>query len=138
MGAHGTLDGDGRADGGWWLLEGREELIAGGVDFATAMVSQGFAQQPPQLAQHGAVRLSEAVQQFRRFLDVDQRERDPTFGQPLFWPELRANESERHDAELLRRLQEAHPRSVAVHLVLEVDATEPGERVTHVRLIVDG
>ena len=47
------------------------------------------------------------------------------------------DESERHDPELLGRLQQPHPRPVATRVVLEADAAEPGERVANVRLVVD-
>jgi hypothetical protein len=135
--AHSTLDGDSRIERGGGSLERGEELVAASVDLAAASSLHSWPQQTAKLVQHGAITISEPVKQLGRALDIGQREGDLTARQLLLRPELDPDESERHDPELLRRLQEPHSRSVAARLILEADAAEPGERVANVRLIVD-
>ena len=123
------------AEGG--PLEGGEELIATGVDLAAPGLPHGRPEQTTLLVQQGPIPIAESVQQLGRALDVGQHEGDLAAWQLLLRPELDADEPERHDPELLGRLQEPHPRPVAVRVVLEADAAEPGERVANVRLVVD-
>ena len=51
--------------------------------------------------------------------------------------QLAGDEADRHDAVLLRRVQQPVARALPGGLVLEADLVEPGERVPHVRLVVD-
>ena len=51
--------------------------------------------------------------------------------------QLAGDEADRHDAVLLRRVQEPGARALAGGVVLEADLAEPGERVPDVRLVVD-
>src|SRR6185503_18577948 len=52
--------------------------------------------------------------------------------------QLARDEPDGHDAVLLGRVQQALARELASRLVLEVDLGEPGQRIPHVRPVVDG
>src|SRR5262249_58457675 len=51
--------------------------------------------------------------------------------------QLARDESDRHDAVLLRRVQQPLAGALAGGIVLEGDLVEPGQRIPHVGLIVD-
>ena len=51
--------------------------------------------------------------------------------------QLAGDEADRHDAVLLRRVQEPGARALPGGLVLEADPAETGQRIPDVRLVVD-
>ena len=52
-------------------------------------------------------------------------------------PQLARDEPDRHDAVFLRRVQQPFAGALARGIGLEGDLVEPGERIAHVRLVVD-
>src|SRR5262249_26464454 len=58
-------------------------------------------------------------------------------GVPLLGFQLASDESDRHDAEFLRRVEQPAARLLPGGIRLENNLAEPGERILHVCLIVD-
>jgi hypothetical protein len=78
-----------------------------------------------------------AAEQLGRAFEVGQQERDVAFGQLALRLQLRADETDGHDAVLHGRPQQAVACPVAGALVLEHHLAEPRERVPDMRRVVD-
>ena len=124
-----TLHGDGSIDGRAWGLEDCEELVGASLDLVPAGRHDRAAQHRPHLVDQLAVALAEPVHECRRPLDVGHQHRDEARGQldrlivgvperPLGL-QLAGDEADRHDLELLGRVEQPQACSLAGFLALE-------------------
>ena len=135
---HRPLDGERRLDRSGRLLEDREQLVRPRVHLAAAGAANSGPDEPADVGQDPGVAIAQPLHQLGRSLDIGQEQGDVAMRQPALRLQLGADESDRNDAVLLGRPQQAHPGAIAGGVVLERHLAEAGKRVSHMRSIVDG
>ena len=128
-------------------LEHREEFVGPRLDLVAAARRDTRPQDGPQLLDQGCEMLVDALHQRGGTLDIGHQHRDESAGehrdtcverrQGPFHFQLSGNEADRHDLELLRRVQQTLASAVTGCVALEVDPPEPCQRVANMARIVD-
>ena len=137
MRADAALDRHRRFDRRRRLLERREELVGTRIDLPAARALDGGALDATELRQQRRVPIVELSQKRGRVLEIGHQQGDESPRQLPLWLQLRADEPDRDDPELLRCSEQPRAGPVTSGIVLEHDPVEPGKRIPNVRLVVD-
>jgi hypothetical protein len=149
--AQGPLDGDRRLDGRGGLLEDPEELVGTGLDLTSACLGHGIPNEVPDVVQQACIPIAQPAEESCRALDVGEQEGHEAAGESCGLPgsgtdlallplgsKLAGDEADGHDAVLLGGVQQPFASALTIGVVVESDLVEPGKRVAHVRLVMDG
>src|SRR5213594_4132887 len=139
-----TLDVRGRLDGSPGAFEGCEELVGARIDLAAARFGHRRAEDAPHVVPHVAIPVAHAMEQGGGALDIGHQEGDKSGGERrrtdtvFLRSQLAGEEPDGYNAVLLRGIEQPLAGTLPGRLVLEGHLAKTGERVPHVRLVVNG
>src|SRR5438552_4389868 len=139
-----ALDVRGRLDGSLGAFEGCEKLVGARIDLAAARFGHRSAEDAPHVVPHVAIPVAHAMEQGGGALDISHQEGDKSGGERrrtdtvFLRSQLAGEEPDGYNAVLLRGIEQPLAGTLPGRLVLEGHLAKTGERVPHVRLVVNG